>query len=176
VSFYKDNTDVFYLGEGKKGWTFKNYAKNIGEVVILNVSESPINMKKIPEGDKFGVMHIIASRLTHIELIEDNNKSKNAAYLLLFESGIQVVINAVKTEEDGFDNVESFLSAPTKRATTSRTARAKAVASPAKVIPINSPVKHEEKISKTHSHRRQRYLSLAPSRDKKSLNSNGHKL
>lgn len=118
MSFYKDNTSDFYLGEPQVNWSFKNYAEKIGQTMVLYISEEPVSMKHIPKGTVPENKHLIASRLTHIETIDDPKEPARIVYLLIFDSGLQVIMNSAKTDEDQLENVLSYLSppAPVKRA------------------------------------------------------------
>lgn len=109
MSFYKNKTTDFYLGEGQPNWSFKHYAEHIGKVIALHISEDPINMKNISKSTVPENKQLVASRLTHVETIVDPKEQTRIVYLLIFDSGLQVVINAARTEEDLLPNVQAYL-------------------------------------------------------------------
>ena len=100
MSFYQDNTAEFYLGEGRPSWNFKDYAENIGKLLVLYVSEDPIDMHKITASTTAEDKHLIASRLIHVEIVDDPKEKTRVVYLLIFESGLQVIINSNKTNRN----------------------------------------------------------------------------
>lgn len=112
MSFYQNNTTDFYLGEGQPNWSFKHYAEQIGKVIVLNISEDPISMKAMPKNTTLEKKQLVASRLTHIETVTDPKEQSRVVYLLIFDSGLQVIINANKTEEDLLHNVQAYLDSP----------------------------------------------------------------
>lgn len=112
MSFYNDNTEAFYLADRKENWTFKDYAKSVGSFLLLNATDEPVDIKNIPETDGGNEKHLVASQLLHAEIIEDSPDSNRVVYLLIFASGMQILINSERTEEDLLSNVEGFLFPP----------------------------------------------------------------
>jgi len=106
MSFYESQDDTFFVADPREGWTFLDYVKKIGEVIVLNASELPIRLEKVRANVKPKNPNIVASRLVHAEIVAD---SHTIIYLLFLESGMQIIVLGDKKGPDTVEAIEAGL-------------------------------------------------------------------
>jgi len=111
MSLLNRQNDEFYAAQPKEGWTLKEYAKAVGQTIVLNISDEAISIS-----DFTGLVlpwnpHMVIAQLVQVEVLVD---SMFTVYLLTLGSGIQALISVQGKESDTIATVEAAL-APTPR-------------------------------------------------------------